>query len=111
MSEETNIGAEEQERTLSLEERKALRENMHKFHKEQIPYLKTQAEYEKLAADIEEQRARQLLNTMRIRQMLAQQNGPLMQEPENEEQLEEGLEQELSQEAPVGKGLRKLKKQ
>lgn len=110
MSEQTNNAAEGQERPLTLEERKALRENMHKFHKEQIPYLKTQVEYEKLAADIEEHRARQLAMTMRIRQMLAQQNGPLMQEPENEEGLEE-TEAPETQEENVSKGPRKLRKQ
>lgn len=110
MSEQTNITAEGQERPLTLEERKALRENMHKFHKEQIPYLKTQVEYEKLAADIEEHRARQLAMTMRIRQMLAQQNGPLMQEPQDE--LEgDGLETpEMQTEETASKGPRKLKK-
>lgn len=109
MSEETNNVAEGQERPLTLEERKALRENMHKFHKEQIPYLKAQVEYEKLAADIEEHRARQLAMTMRIRQMLAQQNGPLMQEP-TEDELDE-LEENMSEETAADKKSRKLKKQ
>ena len=109
MSEQTNNAAEGQERPLTLEERKALRENMHKFHKEQIPYLKTQVEYEKLAADIEEHRARQLAMTMRIRQMLAQQNGPLMQE-QGEEEGEE-LEAPQATEETTPKGPRKLRKQ
>ena len=44
------------EQELSHEELMARKEEMKKFYEESVPYLKAQAEYEKLLTDIEEAR-------------------------------------------------------
>jgi hypothetical protein len=83
MSEETNTPQEEKE--LSPEQYKAMKDNQHKHYKEQLPFLKTTLEYERLIADIEEARLKYYTMRMRIAQLLA----PPMPEPEPEEPTEE----------------------
>lgn len=63
-------------------ELKAYRENMTKFYKEQIPYLKQQKEYECLLADVEEARAKRYTMTLRLIQMTTPPQGPPEARPE-----------------------------
>lgn len=80
MSEETNNQQEQKE--LTPAELEAMRKNMVAYYKEQVSTLKLQAEYEKLLADIEEARAKRMMYTIRMAQMMA---GPQEQEEEEEE--------------------------
>lgn len=83
MSETTNTKQEEKE--LTPEQMKAYKDNHHKYYKEQMPFLKTTLEYEKLIADIEEARLKYYTMRMRIAQLLA----PPMPEPDQEPASEE----------------------
>lgn len=98
MSETTNTAQEEKE--LTPEQIKAYKDNQHKYYKEQMPFLKTTLEYEKLIADIEEARLKYYTMRMRIGQLLA----PPM--PDSVEQEEPQQEQ-----ATAPKRERKLKTQ
>jgi len=82
MSDTTNTENQEQQQ-LTSEQIEAMRKNMVAYYKEQISTLKLQSEYEKLLADIEEARAKRIMNTIRIAQMMA---GPREEEEESEEE-------------------------
>lgn len=99
MSEETT---NQQDREMTPEELKAYKDNQHKYYKEQLPFLKTTLEYEKLIADIEEARLKYFTMRMRI--------GHLLAPPSPEEERAQRPDVEASPEAPVRKE-RKLKSQ
>lgn len=81
MSDTTNTENQEQQQ-LTPEQIEAMRKNMVAYYKEQINSLKLQSEYEKLLAEIEESRAKRIMNTIRIAQMMA---GPREEEESEEE--------------------------
>lgn len=99
MSEETN---NLQDREMTPEELKAYKDNQNKYYKEQIPFLKTTLEYEKLIADIEEARLKYFTMRMRI--------GHLLAPPSPEKEEAETPDVNTTPEAPVRKE-RKLKSQ
>lgn len=90
MSDTTNTENQEQQQ-LTPEQIEAMRKNMVAYYKEQISTLKLQSEYEKLLAEIEEARAKRIMNTIRIAQMMA---GP--REEESEEEPEHNPQPEKS---------------
>lgn len=68
MSDETNTDHtkdQQKQKEYTPEELKTMRKKMDKFYQEELPHLKLQEEYERLAADIEEHKVRKL--TMQIR--------------------------------------------
>lgn len=99
MSEETT---NQQDREMTPEELKAYKDNQHKYYKEQIPFLKTTLEYEKLIADIEEARLKYFTMRMRI--------GHLLAPPAPEREQPENSDVENTPEAPIRRE-RKLKSQ
>ena len=99
---ETTTNTEQEAKQPTPEELKAMRDRMIKYYKDQIPVLKVQAEYEKLLADIDEDRTRRMTMLIRMAQMQA---GP-PQEDEEESSPESNLEEAPKQPA---KGPRKLK--
>lgn len=105
MSDTTNTPQEEKE--LSPQELKAMKDNQHKYYKEQIPFLKTTLEYEKLIADIEEARLKYYTMRLRIGQLLA----PPMPDPEPQEPAENPGQLNPDQEPPAPQRPRKLKTQ
>lgn len=85
MSEETTNKTTEQDE-LTPQQIETMRKNMVAYYKEQINTLKLQAEYEKLLADIEESRAKRVMNSIRIAQMMA---GPRQEEEEEEPEAQD----------------------
>jgi hypothetical protein len=75
-----------QEEQLSAEELAARKEEMKKFFEDAIPYLKAQAEYEKLLADISENKLKRL--------QYDHQHAITMYQINNPEALEEDLDEE-----------------
>tara|TARA_R100000278_G_C5468856_1_gene163709 strand:+ start:222 stop:488 length:267 start_codon:yes stop_codon:yes gene_type:complete len=67
---------------LSPEELKAKKEEMLKFYKESMPYLKAQFEYEKMLSEIDEMRLKRTQIQMTYAQMMAPPEEDLMPEPE-----------------------------
>lgn len=89
MSETTNQQQPEvEEKPLSEQELKAMRDRMIKYYKEQNSVLKEQAAYETLLADIEEARARRMTMTIRLAQMMAgppREQAPVPPDPDGQE--------------------------
>jgi len=105
MSETTNTNQEEVQAT--PEQIKAFKDNQHKYYKEQLPFLNTTLEYEKLIADIEEARLKYYTMRMRIGQLLA----PPMPEPEGEDEITNQTTDPSNREPEAPKRERKLKTQ
>ena len=68
------------EKEPTAEEIQEMRERMHAYYDNQIPFLETQLKYENLLADIELARAKRIEMTIRIAQMTM---GPQAEEFEN----------------------------
>jgi len=88
MSDETQP-TEETKAALTPEEIKAMRDKMEAHWDEQLPFLKKQAEYEILIADIEEARTRRLEMSLRYAQMAAAAQGKSEEEPKRKLKTEE----------------------
>jgi hypothetical protein len=72
------------EQELSHEELMARKEEMKQFYDESVPYLESQAKYEKLLTDIEEARFKRAQFQYQFAMMMSQ-----SQEPDSEDELEE----------------------
>lgn len=87
---ETNVQEPEvktqEERKYTPEEIKKMRDNMIKHYKGEITVLKTQAEYEKLLADIEESKARRYHAMATQAQLFAGTNDEELEQPEEQPQ-------------------------
>lgn len=94
-----------QEEQLSAEELAARKEEMKKFFEDALPYLKAQAEYEKLLAEISENKLKRLQYDHQYAVTMYQINNP---EPLDEDLNEEGAELEGRINPETAK--RKLKK-
>ena len=98
MSEEPTTAAPGTEpQAYTQEELNVMRKNVHEFYKKQITFLKTEAEYERLQAEIEESKLRRIVAIQRQAYLYAQSeqamrdtggNNPL----ENSEQKEQPVE-------------------
>jgi threonyl-tRNA synthetase len=95
----------QQEQELSHEELAARKEEMKKFFEDALPYLKAQAEYEKLLADISENKLKRLQYDHQYAVTMYQINNP---EALEEDQDEDGVELEGRVNPETAK--RKLKK-
>jgi hypothetical protein len=82
------------EREPTSEEIAEMKQRMAKYYEEQIPFLKTQKEYEELLADIEIARARRIEMTIRIAQMTM---GP-QNEADDEQETTESVKRPLKKE-------------
>jgi threonyl-tRNA synthetase len=96
---------QEQMENLSPEQLAARKEEMKKFFEDALPYLKAQAEYEKLLADISENKLKRLQYDHQYAVTMYQINNP---EPLEEDLDEEGVELEGRVNSETAK--RKLKK-
>lgn len=76
------------------EEIAEMKQRMAKYYEDQIPFLKTQKEYEELLADIEMARARRIEMTIRIAQMTM---GP-QNEADDEQETTEPVKRSLKKE-------------
>jgi hypothetical protein len=72
------------EQELSHEELMARKEEMKKFYDESVPYLESQAKYEKLLTDIEEARFKRANCQYQFTMMMAQMQGQEGQEDSKE---------------------------
>lgn len=96
---------QEQMENLTPEQLAARKEEMKKFFEEALPYLKAQAEYEKLLAEISENKLKRLQYDHQYAVTMYQINNP---EPLEEDLDEEGAELEGRVNPETAK--RKLKK-
>jgi hypothetical protein len=94
-----------QEEQLSAEELVARKEEMKKFFEDAIPYLEAQHKYEKLLAEISENKLKRLQYDHQYAVTMYQINNP---EPLDEDMPEEGIELEGRVNQETAK--RKLKK-
>ena len=76
---------EQQQAKMSPEEMAQRRMEMMRFYETQMPLMKLQKEYEVMAADIEEARARRIRAVMMIGQMTAPPSEQSEVEPDQEE--------------------------
>ena len=87
---ETNVQEPEvktqEERKYTPEEIKKMRDNMIKHYKGEITVLKSQAEYEKLLAEIEESKSRRYLAMAQQAQLFAGTNDEEPEQPEEQPQ-------------------------
>lgn len=77
---------------LSVEEISAKRQEMLNFYKDQIDFMTVQLEFEKLSADIEDNRLRRLVAMVRQAQLTTP---PSEEEMENQEEKEKGGKRNL----------------
>lgn len=96
---------QQEQENLSPEQLAARKEEMKKFFEDALPYLKAQAEYEKLLADISENKLKRLQYDHQYAVSMYQINNP---EPLDEDIDEEGAELEGRVNPETAK--RKLKK-
>lgn len=87
---------EKEASTISKEEMERRKNEINKFHTDQIPFLETQLKYENLLTEIEESRLRRAMSQIRMAQMLA---------PDPEEDPEENSNKDSDK--PVMRTLRK----
>ena len=119
MSEESTTAAPGTEpKSYTQEELNEMRKNVHEFYKKQIGFFKTEAEYERLQAEIEESKLRRIVAIQRQAYLYAQ-NEQAMHEaaasdplgtPEQKEQPEESPDKlNMEMKGVDGKQPRKLK--
>jgi len=80
-----NVNQHEQEVELTAEELAEKKEQMLKFYTESLPYLKAQAEYEKILLEIDEARFKRTTIQYQYAMMNQQQDGPEMEEESEQE--------------------------
>jgi len=90
-----------QHQELSAEELQLKKEEMLKFYTESMPYLEAQAVYERKLCEIDE---------LRFKRANIQMQYAMMMNPSTDEELEEDLEETLSNENNPLESKRKLKK-
>jgi hypothetical protein len=73
------------EQELSHEELMARKEEMKQFYDESVPYLESQAKYEKLLTDIEEARFKRAQFQYQFAMMMSQSQGQELEEDEEEQ--------------------------
>jgi hypothetical protein len=77
------------EQELSHEELMARKEEMKQFYDESVPYLESQAKYEKLLTDIEEARFKRAQFQYQFAMMMSQSQGQELEEEEEQIQAKE----------------------
>jgi hypothetical protein len=77
------------EQELSHEELMARKEEMKQFYDESVPYLESQAKYEKLLTDIEEARFKRAQFQYQFAMMMSQSQGQELEEEEEQTQAKE----------------------
>jgi hypothetical protein len=80
-----NVNQHEQEVELTAEELAEKKEQMLKFYTESLPYLKAQAEYEKILLEIDEARFKRTTIQYQYAMMNQQQDGPEIEEESEQE--------------------------
>ena len=73
------------EQELSHEELMARKEEMKQFYDESVPYLESQAKYEKLLTDIEEARFKRAQFQYQFAMMMSQSQGQELEQEEEEQ--------------------------
>lgn len=94
-----------EERELTQEELKARKEEMKQFYDESLPYLESQAKYEKFLTEIEEARFKRATIQIQWANIMAAQQEQDTADHGDEEELEEG-----NKPAAVPTAERKLKR-
>ena len=101
MSQETN-NPNTEDKQYTQQELDAMRKSMIANYKSEITFLKVQAEYEKLSADIEEHKTRRYIAMARAAQVFAAHEGEEeTPEPQEEKKSSKSKERTLKTEANV----------